>query len=117
MVAQLVRAPYTRQAYLPIWFPEDTGATHRKRVPCTLGYHFLVDEKNRLDVSYYMRSCDALRHFQDDVYMAMRLGQWMMEQVDSRGGLQLIVGDLHMYMASFHCFAGDLPIIRYQLGM
>ena len=34
----LAREPYTRQAYLPVWFPEDTGAHHGERVPCTLGW-------------------------------------------------------------------------------
>src|SRR5262245_41328374 len=38
----LVREPYTRQAYLPVWFPEDTGAVEEQRVPCSLGYHFML---------------------------------------------------------------------------
>lgn len=28
------REPFTRQAFLPIWFPEDTGAVEGQRVPC-----------------------------------------------------------------------------------
>lgn len=28
------REPFTRQAFLPIWFPEDTGTVHGERVPC-----------------------------------------------------------------------------------
>src|SRR5918994_728289 len=57
VVDLLIRNPLTRQAYLPIWFPEDTGAHHRMRVPCTLGYHFMV-RNNQLSCRYYMRSCD-----------------------------------------------------------
>ena len=36
VLALLNDEPTTRQAYLPIWFPEDTGAHHGERVPCTL---------------------------------------------------------------------------------
>jgi hypothetical protein len=31
------REPFTRQAFLPIWFPEDTGTVHGERVPCFTG--------------------------------------------------------------------------------
>lgn len=116
VVEQLVRSRHTRQAYLPIWFPEDTGAVHRKRVPCTLGYHFLV-RHDKLQVTYYMRSCDVMRHFQDDVYMAGRLGQWMVNMINSSSDAPAIqVDQLIMHVASMHCFAGDLPIIRYRLS-
>jgi thymidylate synthase len=71
--------PTTRQAFIPIWFPEDTGAHHGERVPCTLGYHLMARD-GRLKIVYYMRSCDFLRHFRDDVYMAGRLCQWVCER-------------------------------------
>ena len=44
VIAQLATEWGTRQAYLPIFFPEDTGATMGQRVPCTLGYHFIERE-------------------------------------------------------------------------
>src|SRR5215471_1286216 len=40
VVNLLRRYPQTRQATFPIFFPEDTGAVHGGRVPCTLHYHF-----------------------------------------------------------------------------
>ena len=42
VVHLLKREPTTRQAFLPVWFPEDTGSTEGQRVPCTLGYHFII---------------------------------------------------------------------------
>src|SRR5688572_16733541 len=84
VVNQLYKSPGTRQAYLPIWFPEDTGAVHGERVPCTLGYHFLI-RREQLWITYYIRSCDFFRHFADDVYMAMRLGQWVAEKLRGMG--------------------------------
>jgi hypothetical protein len=107
VVEQLVRNPLTRQAYLPIWFPEDTGAAGREgqRVPCTLGYHFMM-RKGHLNVAYYMRSCDLLRHFADDAYMAGRLLQRVVGKLRERS-LDIEAGTLIMYISSLHIFRGD----------
>lgn len=106
----LVRNPYTRQAYLPIWFPEDLqAAMQHERVPCTLGYHFLMTERS-LDITYHIRSCDFMRHFRDDVYMAGRLCQWVVAYLNDNlegGNEPWLPGTLVMNMGSLHCFAGD----------
>lgn len=117
VVDQLVRQPNTRQAYLPIWFPEDTGAVHGKRVPCTLGYHFMIRE-GVLNISYFMRSTDLLRHFQDDVYLAGRLAQWVVERInenyaDEGTHSELGVGELIFHTANMHIFEGDTALIDY----
>lgn len=111
VVKQLHDDRLTRQAYLPVWFPEDTGAVKGQRVPCTLGYHFIV--RNRaLNCVYYIRSCDFMRHFRDDVYMAWRLTQWIAQGIDDNVG----TGRLVMHITSFHIFDGDLPMLRQQHG-
>lgn len=124
VVKQLTKSPMTRQAFLPIWFPEDTGAVHGKRVPCTLGYLFTIRE-GKLDITYYMRSTDLLRHFQDDIYMAGRLAQWMVDQILSNtimvgynfndpGPDPLEVGQLIFHTANMHIFDQDVPVIEYR---
>lgn len=117
VVDLLVREPLTRQAYLPIWFPEDTGTHHGERVPCTLGYHFMIRD-NRLTCRYYMRSCDLVRHFPDDVYMACRLTQWICEQINQRvlpppgDDYTIAPGHLRMYISSLHAFVGDKYMLQ-----
>lgn len=122
VVMQLVRNPLTRQAYLPVWFPEDTGAVDGQRVPCTLGYHFLI-RNGRLDISYSIRSCDFLRHWADDVYMAVRLAQWMRDQLRIIGYTKEIpsivdrsieVGEFIMNIGSLHVFEGDMPRMKKE---
>jgi hypothetical protein len=121
VVNQLLVGPLTRQAFLPIWFPEDTGATLGRRVPCTLGYHFMIRDGG-LTITYYMRSCDLIRHFQDDVYMAGRLAQWMVDELNTkvppkgapRQVYSLQVHELVMHIASLHCFQGDLAMMGYR---
>lgn len=106
VVTMLFDNPETRQAYLPVWFPEDTGTTHGERVPCTLGYHFMIRD-GRLSCRYYIRSCDYVRHFKDDVYMAARLMQWICDKIPN-----IRPGQLLMYISSFHVFEGDVPKLK-----
>jgi len=110
VVVQLRKSPLTRQAYLPVWFPEDTGAVQGQRVPCSLGYHFLI-RNDMIHMTYLIRSCDFQRHWADDVYMAARLLQWMGDQVNAA------VGTMTMWIGSFHIFVGDVPLLRYHYGI
>jgi thymidylate synthase len=106
VVTQLADDPGTRQAYLPIWFPEDTGATQGQRVPCSLGYHFIIRE-GVLHLQYNLRSCEIYRHFTNDVYMAVRLAQWVVEQLEQTHNVRVSLGQLTMHIVSLHGFVGD----------
>jgi len=123
VIQLLVKSPLTRQAYLPVWFPEDTGGHVRTgdRVPCTLGYHFLV-RNNTIDISYFIRSVDFIRHFRDDVYMAGRLlqyvcafvnyhhrAEWVADGYDEDLFTPMKMGHLRMTMSSLHAMVGDRP--------
>ncbi len=109
VVHQLIANPLTRQAVLPVWFPEDTGAIDR-RVPCTLTYHFMADADMRLHMWYSLRACDFVRHFHNDVYFAARLLQWVIDEVDSHSELvtRFEPGNLNMTISNLHVFEGDL---------
>lgn len=111
VVELLKRDPWTRQAFLPVWFPEDTGATEGQRVPCTIGYHFIRNGAH-LDVKYMIRSCDMTRHFQNDAYMAGRLLQWVQSKVIDSDTLSPYVGSLTMYISNLHLFQND--VWRYE---
>jgi len=101
----LARDPLTRQAFLPIFFPEDTGAVHRDRTPCTIGWGFIQREK-KLHITYFLRSCDFVNHFRNDVYMAIRLGIFVLQKLREREGFWELVtlGSLHMSITSLHIF-------------
>jgi hypothetical protein len=106
--------PFTRQAFLPIWFPEDTGAVHKERVPCTIGYHFMRRGDN-LHIVYYIRSCDYLRHFRDDIYMACRKVIWIIEklkEMDYESWKGVKPGYLAMHITSLHIFYPEKEILK-----
>lgn len=120
VVQLLIKHPGTRQAYLPVWFPEDTGAVHGERVPCSLGYHWLLRE-GRLHCNYFIRSCDYLRYLRDDMYLTCRLTQWVRDKFMEVSGLEhgvthCKVGDLTMFIGSLHIFEGDMPKMRKLYG-
>ena len=67
---------------------------------------------------YDIRSCDLLRHFQDDIYLACRLLIWMWNKLINLdegfwGGIT--PGDLIMHIYSLHIFQQDLPVLKYRL--
>jgi thymidylate synthase len=111
VVKLLVRNPLTRQAYFPVWFPEDTGNVSHVRVPCSIGYHFMIRD-HQLHCWYTMRSCDFMRHYRDDVYMTARLVQWMAGVVQPGIGVPLEPGRLHVTISSLHAFVGDTQSLR-----
>ena len=109
LVDHLRDHPLSRQAYLPIWFPEDTGVAHGERVPCTLGYHFIMRE-GYLHTTYYIRSCDIVRHFQDDIYLAVRLKLWLLNrlrELDPKWK-EVAPGFFIMHITSLHAFKNDV---------
>jgi len=79
IVELLVQDPTTRRAYLTVWYPGDPFLAQNHRAPCSLGYFFQA-EGDQLNMTYYMRSCDWSRHFQDDVYLALALRHHIIEQ-------------------------------------
>lgn len=110
VVDLLIREPNTRQAYMPVFFPEDTGAVHRGRIPCSLGYHF-IQRNGFMHVVYQLRSCDIYRHMRDDIYLTARLLLWVMDKVKVEHPW-MQPGFLDMQMTSLHCFTNDFRIMK-----
>lgn len=103
---------HTRQAYMPIWFPEDTGNRGGERVPCSLGYHFYY-RGDALNVNYFIRSCDFYRHFHNDIYLTCRLTQYIMGRLSgSMPNIYFKVGYITMFITHFHLFKNDKYLIR-----
>lgn len=113
LVDHLVDDPLSRQAYLPIWFPEDGTCPGRK--PCTLGYHF-INRGDYLHTTYYIRSCDFIRHWADDCYLTIRLTLWLLNRLralDSRW-VAVKLGLFTMHVVSLHCFVNDFNQMRSE---
>lgn len=117
VVNKLNDDPLTRQAFLPIWFPEDTGKSSNIRVPCSIGYHFMI-RHNRLDITYWMRSLDMLRHFQDDIYLCWRLADWVIYQLNkecTQNTPLIRHGYMKFHAVSAHIFNGEQLLLNKKI--
>lgn len=127
LVALLVKEPHTRQAYIPLFFPEDTGIADGGRKPCTLGYQFILRD-NRLHIYYPMRSCDFANHWADDCYLAVRLVLWVIEQCREQELAtpdyaarencwgDVTPGTFTMHCTSLHLFRNDFLALEKRHG-
>lgn len=115
VVNLLVREPLTRQAWIPLFFPEDTGIGDGGRKPCTLGYQFIV-RQGQLHIYYPLRSCDYVRHFRDDIYLAIRLLLWVLGECRRASPFweDIVPGTYTMHCTSLHIFANDFIQLRKQ---
>lgn len=108
VVTELVADPTTRQAILPVFFPDDTGYRPGRRKPCSLHYHFQLND-GELDVEYAIRSCDFTRHFRDDIYLTLRLLLWVLDEAAKLNKLWRRVppGNFVMHINNLHIFEND----------
>lgn len=109
LVNLLCYDPTTRRAYLPVYQPGDLTLAQAHRVPCSLGYLF-EPEGDKLHMTYYMRSCDWARHFQDDVYLALRLRGFILQEYNHRAGKVdfLSPGEFCHIIGNLHVFEKDV---------
>lgn len=117
VIDNLISNNLTRQAYLPIWFPEDTwAANNNQRVPCTLGYYFWIEE-GKLYMNYTIRSCDLFRHFRNDIYLTQRLLQHVAKKTNTEVGyLTMIIYNLHLFKNDKYAFDKKELKIRISSG-
>jgi len=107
IIDRLQKDSHTRQAFLSVWHPEDQS-NHGERVPCTIGYWFNRNG-DQLDITYLIRSCDAVRHFKNDMYMTYRLMEWVAKKVNLKPGIVTV------WIGSFHCFQSDLYSLKKSI--
>ena len=95
--------PHSRQLWLSTWDPtkdiDNLGGI--KRVPCSLGYNFQIRE-GKISIHYIMRSCDFITHYCNDVYLAIKL----LEYVADATGYK--VGSFNHTVFSLHAYHKDL---------
>ncbi len=109
LVQLLVRDPHTRQAWIPLFHPEDTGWSDGGRKPCTLGYQ-MIRRGDRLSIWYPLRSCDFVRHLRDDLYLAVRMLLWVLDRCRDRDRERwagVVPGDFGFHATSLHWFEND----------
>ncbi len=102
IVNRIKQDPDSRQLWLSLWDPckyIDKIGGHG-RVPCSIGYNFQV-RNGKLNMHYVMRSCDFITHFRNDVYLAIKLLEWVADKTGYE------VGNFTHTMFSLHIYKKD----------
>lgn len=104
---ELIDRPSTRQAVLTI-FDRHQDIAHlggRARVPCSMHYQFLIRKRQGealLDMIYVMRSCDIYTHLIYDIYLAMKLQEFVAHSIGLEpGNYTHFIGSLHAYRKDY----------------
>jgi hypothetical protein len=83
------------------FLPNDLAVAGKKRVPCTLGYHFIY-RGGKLHCTYFMRSCDFITHYQNDLYLCKKLLDYV------AGNVGVNPGQITHTVNSLHCYKKDV---------
>lgn len=103
----------SRQAVITVY--EGTKDTGKRgglsRVPCSMYYQFII-RGGKLDVIYTMRSSDFMTHFPYDIWMAAKLRDYILSELNKKktvNARQIKPGKLVFFSGSLHAYAKDVP--------
>lgn len=118
---QLANDPDTRKAILPIfghlsangfdrmWEEDIDRLDGHARIPCSMYYDFLI-RNSKLNICYHQRSSDFVQHFGNDVWLAWKLMEHMVELVNqnlSEEDDEIEPGYLFHTIDSLHAYQKD----------
>jgi thymidylate synthase len=73
-------------------------------------FYWFYFQNGRLNMKYLIRSCDAVRHLKNDVYLSYRLLEHVADAIGAK------YGSLHMWIGNLHCFMSDLYFLKKCVG-
>ncbi len=101
IIDRLESDPDSRQCFISIWRPDDIcNLGGISRVPCSLGYQIQI-RGGTLNLTYIQRSSDLATHFENDIYLAFRMQQYI------ANSLRIPVGRFTHNIFSLHLFRKD----------
>lgn len=95
----LEKTPSSRNAIVCIWDPviDIDRIGGKMRVPCTMYFQFLI-RNGKVNLIYNIRSNDLMTHWCWDVYLAIKLQEYVAEKLDREvGWFMQQIGSLHAY--------------------
>lgn len=102
IIRELRKNPTSRQLYIAMWDPHtDPHRLGHNRVPCSIGWHFLLRD-HHINMTYTMRSCDLITHWDNDVWLAVKLQMYIAQ------GANIEMGQFCQFVHSFHVYLKDV---------
>lgn len=102
IISRIKEDPTSRQLYLSVWDrSSDIQRLGHRRVPCSLGYHFMIRD-GQLHLTYSMRSCDFATHYPNDIALATMMQRYVADETGYE------VGSFTHFINSFHVYQRDV---------
>ena len=102
VIRELRRNPQSRQLYVAMWDPQqDSERLGKRRVPCSIGWQFMM-RNGKLHITYTMRSCDFVTHWQNDVWLSLQLLDFVCLKTGHNSG------QFSQFINSFHVYESDV---------
>ena len=95
----LEKTPTSRNAIIALWDPtiDIKRIGGKARVPCSMYFQVLI-RNGKVNMIYNMRSNDLMTHWCWDIYLAIKLQEYISEQLDMPiGWFVQQIGSLHAY--------------------
>lgn len=98
IIKRLKEDPDSRQLFISVWRPADVEKLGGiSRIPCTLGYYIQCRER-AINLTYLQRSADLATHFENDVYLAIKMQEFIAKETGySPGKYTHWIGSLHVF--------------------
>lgn len=107
IIEELKLRPSTRQAIITVYdrHLDMKNIGGKSRIPCSMYYQFLRRKREGqevLDCIYTMRSCDIYTHFIYDLWLTMRLQEYIANSLGlETGNFTHFIGSLHAYKRDY----------------
>ena len=107
IIEELKLRPSTRQAIITVYdrHLDMKNIGGKSRIPCSMYYQFLRRKREGqevLDCIYTMRSCDIYTHFIYDIWLTMRLQEYIANALGlETGNFTHFIGSLHAYKRDY----------------
>lgn len=107
IVEELKLHPESRQAIIEIHnnIRDLSSLGGRARIPCSMFYQYMLRD-GKLDVIYVMRSTDFQTHFQNDIWQACSIRDYVAKQIGVQPGkFIMFASSLHIYKKDWDALA------------
>lgn len=98
VISEFKKHPSSRQGIISIWDPNiDQDRLGKERVPCSIFYQ-VIKRNDKLHMVYVIRSNDLYEHWSYDVWMAIKLQEYIAEKLGvEKGNFYQFITSLHGY--------------------
>lgn len=91
--------PESRQGIISVWDSKiDIDKLGKERIPCSIFYQ-VIQRQGKLNLVYVIRSNDLYEHWCYDIWLAIRLQEYIAERL----GFQ--IGNFYQFVISLHAYA------------